>query len=334
MSLPLSLLRYFQSASAQEVWQSIFSHTLEVSSGPLQASNASAEITRRDRSLGVIDLALATAGWDLWYEYEASVELTSDALTKWWQNTSQGRAILILDALSLREIPWLLEGAKKHGFSVNQVKVTGSELPADTTFFAKALGFSQRSSLENNGAGGSHKLSGAFTDCVSSPWKDCIELITAHPDWVLWHCWPDDKLHALSVPGEGLAAITSEVTQQLGSDDFWKLIYRLTAGRKLIITTDHGYAASGHFPDTTDDKQTEYLKSRFKSGRWSPTTNDYGTWVPPIELVINSRHGKNAFVLGRRKWKSPGGYPTLTHGGLSILEVAVPFIELSRSAGV
>lgn len=39
------------------------------------------------------------------------------------------------------------------------------------------------------------------------------------------------------------------------------------------------------------------------------------------------------FALGRRKWKSQGGYPTLTHGGLSLLEVAVPFIELSRTGG-
>jgi hypothetical protein len=38
-------------------------------------------------------------------------------------------------------------------------------------------------------------------------------------------------------------------------------------------------------------------------------------------------------VNGRRKWKSAGGYPTLIHGGLSVLEVAVPFIELSKKGG-
>jgi len=36
------------------------------------------------------------------------------------------------------------------------------------------------------------------------------------------------------------------------------------------------------------------------------------------------------FQRGRKKWKSQGGYPTLTHGGLSLLEMAVPYLELSK----
>ena len=53
-------------------------------------------------------------------------------------------------------------------------------------------------------------------------------------------------------------------------------------------------------------------------------------WVPPVDVTLDTPHGRHAFVLGRRKWKSQGGYPTLAHGGLSLLEVAVPFIELSK----
>lgn len=50
-------------------------------------------------------------------------------------------------------------------------------------------------------------------------------------------------------------------------------------------------------------------------------------------VVYHAAHADATFALGRRKWKSQGGYPTLTHGGLSLLEVAVPFIELSRTGG-
>ena len=50
------------------------------------------------------------------------------------------------------------------------------ELPADTTPFAKSLGFSQRSALGNNGAGDSHKLTGARTDCTDIAWEDCAAL--------------------------------------------------------------------------------------------------------------------------------------------------------------
>jgi hypothetical protein len=50
-----------------------------------------------------------------------------------------------------------------------------------------------------------------------------------------------------------------------------------------------------------------------------------------VQLELMTKHGITQFALGRRKWKSQGGYPTLTHGGLTVLEVASPFIELSRT---
>jgi hypothetical protein len=131
--------------------------------------------------------------------------------------------------------------------------------------------------------------------------------------------------------------LAKEAADKLTSDAFWGLVQTLTTGRRLVITADHGYAASGHFPDTADHAQSQYLKDRLKSGRWSPQTATdaagAGTWVPPLDLHLKTAHVEATFALGRRKWKSQGGYPTLTHGGLSLLEVAVPFIELSRPGG-
>ena len=119
----------------------------------------------------------------------------------------------------------------------------------------------------------------------------------------------------------------------LTSDDFWALVERLTTGRRLVVTGDHGYAASGLFPDTVDAEQAAHLKARFKSGRSASCDESSSRWTPPIEVALDNPRGRYAFVLGRRKWRSQGGYPTLTHGGLSLLEVAVPFLELSRPAG-
>lgn len=156
-------------------------------------------------------------------------------------------------------------------------------------------------------------------------------------DWLLWHHWPDERLHDLSGPGHGLAALAREASEKLRSEAFWRLIHNLTTGRRLVITADHGYAASGHFPDTADPAQAQYLKDRFKSGRSTALLDlehlAHEAWVPPLDLQLKTAHGEAAFALGRRKWKSQGGYPTLTHGGLSLLEVAVPFIELSRTGG-
>lgn len=329
MSLGYDVVQSLQNEAPAQAWASIFGRAWDICCQPIDDGKADAEVARRDRSVGDLDLYLATAGWDLWNDYESSVTLTSDALACWWAAQNGGRAALILDGLSLREVPWLLAGAAKHGFTVNDARATGAELPADTTPFAKSLGFAQRSALGNNGAGGSHKLTGARTDCTDIAWEDCAALIGSEPNWVFWHHWPDCQLHAHDDPGKGLSSLTEEVVDHLSGDAFWKLVSRLAEGRRLVITSDHGYAASGLFPDSDKD-QTEYLKTVYKSGRWDGTSKQPGSWVPPIDLLLQTRQGKNLFVNGRRKWKSAGGYPTLTHGGLTVLEVAVPFIELSK----
>ncbi len=246
--------------------------------------------------------------------------------------------MLVLDALSLREAPWILKGAVERGYTVHQARATGAELPADTTPFAEALGFASRSSIQNNLGAGKGRLAGATTDATNLPWQDCVAQIKASQDWLLWHDWLDERLHELRSPGHGLAALAKEAAEQLSSDGFWSLVHTLTTGRRLVITADHGYAASGHFPDTADPAQAQYLKDRFASGRWAKRSDveqgDVGKWVPPLDLPLKTAHADATFALGRRKWKSQGGYPTLTHGGLSLLEVAVPFIELSRTGGV
>lgn len=337
MPLPLSLLRKLQSATPDEAWANLFAHAWSICSAPLQAEKVAPEVTKRDAEVGAADLFLATAGWDLWRSFETDVPRTAHVLTSWWGERSSGRAVLVLDAMSLRETPWLLEGAAQRGYTVHQARPTGAEIPADTTPFAKALGFTSRGSLQNNGGATTGRLPGATTDSTDLPWADCAAQINAAQDWLLWHHWPDARLHDLSAPGHGLAALAREAAERLRSEAFWDLVHRLTTGRRLVITADHGYAASGLFTDTHDSAQSQYLKQRFKSGRWAALSDleqpNPGAWVPPIDLHLKTAHVEGTFALGRRKWRSPGGYPTLTHGGLTLLEVAVPFIELSRAGG-
>ena len=288
-TLPLELLRRLQTAAPAEAWRELFTFAWQTCSPKISAARSAGEMSRRDRAMAPADLFLATAGWDLWSSYYHSVPRTADRLAAWWSTTPPGRAVLVLDALSLREAPWLVQGASERGYSVSSAEVTGAELPADTNSFAQALGFGQRSALENDRAGSQHRLHGARTDSVNLPWRECVDLLDAAPDWMLWHHWPDDRIHDLSVPGRGLSALGREVADQLASDSFWALIERLTTGRRLVITGDHGYAATGLFPDAADN-QTRYLRSRFKSGRSMPGTFTPGNWVPPIDLNLETPH--------------------------------------------
>jgi hypothetical protein len=109
------------------------------------------------------------------------------------------------------------------------------------------------------------------------------------------------------------------------------MVERMSKGRRLVITSDHGYAASGLFIDVTNKDQANWLKTNFGSSRFAHGAGTPHHWVPPISLCLDTSNGVNQFALGRRKWRSSGGYPTLAHGGLSLLEVSVPFIELSKT---
>ena len=319
--------------NAPNAWQWLREYVLQVCKEPLDLTKLRL-IEARDRNICHLDTWLSSCAWELWGELESCTQGTSQRLQSWWAGHPAGKAVLILDGLSLRELPWLLEGASRHGMATS-VDATRSELPADTNAFAKALGMGQRSRLQNNGLGleTASLLPGSRTETVDLPFTDCVSLVGSEPDWVFWHQWPDVHLHAHEEIGKGLATFESDCAETLLSDAFWSFVKRLAQGRRLVITSDHGYAAPGLFHDA-QGQHKEFLKDTFKSGRFIKGTGETGGFVPPIAIELETAHGPHRFCNGRWKWKSGGGYPTVAHGGLSLLEVFVPWVEISSSATV
>jgi hypothetical protein len=315
----------------KEAWRVIFEKLWEIFSAHLTPQHTEQEVTNREHKVSEIELLLSSSAWELWREFESSVPRTAQSIIDFWNNTTGGKAVLILDGLSLRESPWLLQEAERRGYHIQQAGVRGSEIPSVTRPFAKALGFGQRSSIENNGAGVAHLLSGARTESVNVAWDYCHDWIASAPAIVLWHHWPDERTHQLADPGDGFQRLCREAAQQLTSDSFWTMVEHMATGRRLVITSDHGYAASGMFTDVSNKEQAAWLKTTFGSSRSAPGPGTAHHWSPPISLCLQNTNGNNQFALGRRKWRSAGGYPTLAHGGLSLLEVAVPFIELAKT---
>jgi len=330
MQLTPSFLGKVASLEAQEAWRFIVDEVFSICREPLTLHDASKAITQRERQVGAIDTLLSSTAWELWNSFPQCVESNGASLVSWWRSGPRAKAILVLDGLSLRELPWLLQGAQAHGFTVKNAGVKAAEIPPETRYFAKALGFSSRASLTNNGAGASHLFPPAKTECVGIPWKDAAALIDASPSWFFWHEWPDSTLHQGSGLGQGLDGLSAECAEVLSGDDFWSFVACLAQGRSLVISSDHGYAASGLFTDA-NDQANEFLKTQLKGGRSAEGEGDIGPFIPPMMVRHESSHGVHRLALGRWKWKSQGGYPTLTHGGMSLLEVLVPWVELTRN---
>lgn len=320
-----AVLNSILKASPDDAWNIILNEVWGLFTNPANPVKAEVLITK-DKKIGKLDTLLSGSAWELWSNIPHSENKTSSQLKNFWANNADGKAILILDAFSLREACWILSQASDKGFQVMESKATLAEIPGDTTPFAKALGFNQRSSLTDNGASSSD-FSGAFTESEGLPFQDCCNLIKPEPNIIFWHHWPDNDMHTYADNGNGAQMLTRASEKMLSSDGFWAFIEQLTTGRKLVITGDHGYANSGLFRDLAKKEQIDYMKKLFKSGRSTQNnSNSNHKWAPPLTLNING----NVLALGRRKWKSQGGYPTLTHGGLSLLEMAVPFIQIER----
>ena len=305
--------------SAADTWKRLFEQAFHCAAAGVSPDRLHAELSIPDR-------LLADSAWELWQQYSTAAPRTSSALKAWFAHTSaSGKAILILDALSLRELAVLLEAAEARGITPLEATVTGSEVPSDTDSFAAALGLSTRSALTNNRAPSTFAFTGdsLFTDVVSIPFVDAINGVEYKRTVFIWHSFIDDLLHRL---GNNPEQVYKQVAQELKSDGFWQYVDRLRQGRELIITGDHGYATSKSFvSEETDSDIVDALRGTFGASRYKVKSSDWEhRFMPPLVVSENGHH----VVIGQRKWKVAGGFPSLTHGGLSLLEVAVPFIRL------
>jgi hypothetical protein len=311
------LEKIIDTSSSKDAWDKIFKSLLEI------ALNGSSPVAIYDSTV-IPDRILAEAAWELWEEFPCQVERTSSALKKWCADPSPaGKAVLIMDALSLRELSLILGGAKARNVKPDIIKITSAESPSTTDQFAKALNILSRSALDNDNKPGTFALfdSNAYTDVKKIPFEDYT--VPPTPNLVIWDTWLDDIIHLQNKLPDQISKITNKVLQE---DGFWGFVNKLRQGRKLVITSDHGYAVSKRFSsEVTDPEAVEILRKTFGASRYKPASEKWQKrFMPPIVITHNNQH----MIVGQRKWKVQGGFPHVCHGGLSLLEMAAPFIEL------
>lgn len=313
-------------------WRAIFGRLRDVALAATSPAAMQRETIAPDR-------LLAESAWDLWQQFPNAAPSVVGGLREFWGASSgvAGSAILILDALSLRELPLIVAAAKKRGVEPVRCEVRGSQVPTETDQFAQALGLPSRSKLFNNQPPALFIFSGpdTHTDVIDAPFADCIASVPAKPRLFLWHKWPDEPLiHLHADKDEADTVVAPEIKRQLASDGFWQFIDRLRQGRRLLITSDHGYASTREFSHEYREEAAKPFAGTFgaqRAIREDPATPWPRRLLPPPVLRFPSvLGGLNPWlvVLGQRKWKVSGGFPTLCHRGLSLLEAAVPFIEL------
>jgi hypothetical protein len=315
---------------AKEIWTALFARLQDVA---LAATSAGA----LHRETIVPDRLLAESAWDLWQVFRADAPNVIDALRAFWiaPSATAGTAVLILDALSLRELPLIVAAAQKRAIQVTSVAVRGSQVPSESDQFAHALGLPSRSRLFNNQPPQSFIFGGVdvHTDVLEDPFQDCVARVPGKARLFIWHKWPDEPvIHLNAERPDGEAVVAAETKRIISSDGFWAFVNALRQGRRLLITGDHGYATAASFSSEVKDDDSVRLFAGMFGARRATREDASQPWpqrqLPPPVLRFTDGKGDWLVVLGQRKWKVRGGFPTLCHRGLSLLEAAVPVIEI------
>ncbi|MDR2561286.1 MAG: hypothetical protein LBC63_05915, partial [Holophagales bacterium] len=194
MAIPIEDLKALAGLPEKDAWRHIVEKTVDIASKELPQDGIFSQVCQRENEISDYDLFLSSCGWEMWHSFGDCVPKTSDRLAEFWAGPCDGKAILILDALSLRELPMLVQGAKAHGFALHSMGAAGAEMPCDTDPFASALGFRSRSQLQNN-QGKSDRFPGACTIENDLNFADAKDQVGQALGVIFWHQWPDCVIH-------------------------------------------------------------------------------------------------------------------------------------------
>lgn len=225
--------------------------------------------------------------------------------------------LVIFDALSLRELPAVMEVFGEGGVEA-EVGYSLSCVPSDTGEFRQAC----------FGATGlpdiSARLSAsgvAFRDVRKQDWQP--DFATDARRRVIWALYPDNVFNL----DHGAVSYGQHIVQPV--QDILRAVLAADPVLPLVVTSDHGYVWQGgtaFWPVEGDEE--EVLASHFKQGRL--------TREATVQLVTGTDKawvsGQTAAARGRFAWggKVKGATKLYKHGGVSLMECIVPWVVIPR----
>lgn len=334
MKLSTEWLNKVLSKSPDEAWVDIFAHLKGLV--PKEAQEAKTSYRKLEDDVAYIDHVLSSSAWDLWRDF-SSAPRASTYVQNFWKNTVGPKAVLILDSLSIREINPICTEISKLGLKIKNIELAGSEIPSETDIYASAIGIPGRASLAkgSNPKGLLINTENTFVDSFkNTPFNETNQKITNDKNIFIWHGWPDDSLHIYGKYDDAFSQFIEHVKEIITSDGFGSCIQKLAQGRELLITSDHGYCNTSSFTSAVGEHHQELkLLGHTRAKRSADLDKGAGKTIPPatMEMLSTSTNELYRVAIGRRR-PSDKGFPALTHGGLSLMECAVPLIHIVGGA--
>lgn len=232
--------------------------------------------------------------------------------------------IVVFDGASLREIPMLHHLAKETGFEILHSGYGIAALPSDTLSFVEQRILGKRvtpSELPRRQELKEISVAAFYYDAVHR----YFPLAGEQHKFLLWSQFPDGTFKDMSAR---LAAHFGEIRKMF--DTAWqKIVMEIPKSHRIIITSDHGYIFFGQGLESTyPNEAARWLnQDRFK---FFGESENLPQEVEGLQVVGDRRL---AMLQGRIKNRpqGPSAKNAYRHGGISLMEMLTPWLELRRS---
>jgi hypothetical protein len=220
--------------------------------------------------------------------------------------------LLLIDGLSLRELPLIREALSAHGLDA-EVDFALSPLPSETSDFARRhYNGSGPSDIANH----AHRYPFTFRHVTSESWTP--DFAPDERQRFIWYVFPDDYF------GVKETDYARHVVQPVGG-----ILHAVLADpelvRPLVITSDHGYVWQGNqcaWP-VEDTRERAVLAEHFKLGCCARAASDAlaatdKAWVAPGAAAARGRFAWGGQVRGATS--------LFKHDGVSLMECIGPYL--------
>jgi hypothetical protein len=220
--------------------------------------------------------------------------------------------LLLIDALSLRELPLVQEVLAAHGLAP-QVDFVLAPLPTETSDFARCH---YNAAGPSDMASRAHRYPFAFRHVASEGWQP--DFSPNERQRFIWYAFPDDYFSLKETDyARHVAQPIEAILEAVLSDS--------ALVRPLVITGDHGYLWQGgqcSWP-VEDTRERTVLAEHFKLGRSTRAATD--ALAATGKAWVRSNVGA---AWGRFAWGGMvrGAGSLFKHGGVSLMECLMPWV--------
>ncbi len=268
---------------------------------------------------------LAAAAADRIYEELLSVQDPSRNLLS--ALSDPDTAVVVFDGLSIREAPMILALADKSGLPVSLISTSQAAIPSETMDFIERelpCGHIAPSQLQTRKELREKGIIAIYSKDITQPLSGDYE----NSPLLVWSSFPDVTYKDSGARFEN----HFENIHTLFETAWMNIVQSIKGKKRIIITSDHGYIFFGtgmDFPRSSSEMRG--LNACFGNGR--NVSLEEKPDIPVSDDIYICESQKTALIKGRVKTKSTGdaARKLYKHGGLSLMEMITPWIELEVS---